>query len=120
MKRLFPREVLRFVDSWACHEGTPEDEEDARAARAHEASVDDHINNAFMAYPNRTCTASDDDGKATSSVHVQMPSSTTAHAATREGRLPGEDDWVELDVFENSNADEELGRMKGGASSMIR
>ena len=28
MKRLFPREVLRFVDAWACRVGTPEDEED--------------------------------------------------------------------------------------------
>ncbi|KAJ5833409.1 hypothetical protein N7474_001720 [Penicillium riverlandense] len=30
MKRWWPREVLRFVDAWACREGTPEDDEDAR------------------------------------------------------------------------------------------
>ncbi|KAL4877519.1 HCO3 transporter family protein [Aspergillus karnatakaensis] len=29
MKRWWPREVLRFVDAWACKEGTPEDDEDA-------------------------------------------------------------------------------------------
>ncbi|PWY90887.1 hypothetical protein BO70DRAFT_425816 [Aspergillus heteromorphus CBS 117.55] len=29
MKRWWPREVLRFVDAWACREGTPEDDEDA-------------------------------------------------------------------------------------------
>jgi hypothetical protein len=31
MKRWWPREVLRFVDAWACREGSPEDEEDERA-----------------------------------------------------------------------------------------
>lgn len=32
MKRWWRREVLRFVDAWACREGTPEDDED-KAAR---------------------------------------------------------------------------------------
>lgn len=31
MKRWWPREVLRFVDAWACRKGTPEDDEDAEA-----------------------------------------------------------------------------------------
>jgi hypothetical protein len=31
MKKIWRREVLRFVDAWACREGTPEDEEDRRA-----------------------------------------------------------------------------------------
>jgi hypothetical protein len=30
MKRWWGREVLRFVDAWACREGTPEDSEDRR------------------------------------------------------------------------------------------
>ena len=30
MNRLWDRETLRFVDAWACKEGTPEDEEDER------------------------------------------------------------------------------------------
>jgi hypothetical protein len=29
MKKWWPREVLRFVDAWACREGAPEDDEDA-------------------------------------------------------------------------------------------
>ena len=29
MKKLWNRETLRFVDAWACKEGTPEDDEDA-------------------------------------------------------------------------------------------
>ena len=32
MNRLWHREVLRFVDAWACRDGTPEDDEDRRAA----------------------------------------------------------------------------------------
>ena len=31
MKKIWRREVLRFVDAWACREGTPEDDEDQRA-----------------------------------------------------------------------------------------
>ena len=30
MKKMWDRETLRFVDAWACREGTPEDEEDAK------------------------------------------------------------------------------------------
>ena len=30
MNRLWDRETLRYVDSWACREGTPEGDEDAR------------------------------------------------------------------------------------------
>ncbi|KAL4913956.1 HCO3 transporter family-domain-containing protein [Aspergillus aurantiobrunneus] len=33
MRRWWPREVLRFVDAWACKEGTPEDDEDAEFER---------------------------------------------------------------------------------------
>lgn len=33
MKRWWPREALRFVDAWACREGTPEDDEDARSKK---------------------------------------------------------------------------------------
>lgn len=31
MNRIWRREVLRFVDAWACKEGTPEDDEDETA-----------------------------------------------------------------------------------------
>jgi hypothetical protein len=30
MNRLWNRETLRFVDKWACKDGTPEDDEDKR------------------------------------------------------------------------------------------
>ena len=30
MKKLWNRETLRFVDAWACRDGTPEDDEDAK------------------------------------------------------------------------------------------
>jgi hypothetical protein len=31
MNKIWHRETLRFVDAWACREGTPEDDEDAEA-----------------------------------------------------------------------------------------
>lgn len=30
MNRIWSRETLRYVDAWACKEGTPEDDEDTR------------------------------------------------------------------------------------------
>lgn len=38
MKRWWPREVLRFVDAWACREGTPEDDEDAQKTQGQDSS----------------------------------------------------------------------------------
>ena len=32
MNRMWDRETLRFVDAWACRDGTPEDDEDRLAA----------------------------------------------------------------------------------------
>lgn len=32
MNKMWPKETLRFVDSWACRDGTPEDDVDRRAA----------------------------------------------------------------------------------------
>lgn len=31
MNRMWHRETLRYVDSWACRDGTPEDDDDTRA-----------------------------------------------------------------------------------------
>jgi len=40
MNRIWDRNVLRYVDAWACRDGTPEDEEDRRAAdRSVEAAI---------------------------------------------------------------------------------
>jgi hypothetical protein len=46
MKRWWSREVLRFVDAWACREGTPEDEEDEKlnkSSATDEDSAGDHL-----------------------------------------------------------------------------
>ena len=32
MNRMWHKETLRFVDAWACRDGTPEDDEDRRTA----------------------------------------------------------------------------------------
>ncbi len=32
MNKMWHRETLRFVDAWACRDGTPEDDEDKRSA----------------------------------------------------------------------------------------
>lgn len=45
MKRWWNREVLRFVDAWACREGTPEDEEDKKA----QTETMDQIDEAMFA-----------------------------------------------------------------------
>ena len=34
MNRMWHRETLRFIDAWACRDGTPEDDEDRRVAAA--------------------------------------------------------------------------------------
>jgi hypothetical protein len=44
MNRLWDRETLRFVDAWACKEGTPEDDEDRKAAASRDE--DDEATNA--------------------------------------------------------------------------
>ncbi len=47
MRKLWSRETLRFVDAWACKEGTPEDDEDrrnglAREERAEKEKIETH------------------------------------------------------------------------------
>ena len=34
MNRIWNREVLRYVDAWACRDGTPEDDEDRKRSLA--------------------------------------------------------------------------------------
>ena len=47
MNKLWSRETLRFVDAWACRNGTPEDDEDRKAAiepmpdvRGHDSNIE--------------------------------------------------------------------------------
>jgi hypothetical protein len=41
MNRIWRRDVLRFVDAWACREGTPEDDEDAEQKAREDAEAVD-------------------------------------------------------------------------------
>ncbi|KAI9367687.1 HCO3 transporter family-domain-containing protein [Aspergillus egyptiacus] len=89
MKRWWPREVLRFVDAWACKEGTPEDDEDAEAER-------DEIVNESLREPAR------------------RPTSEAGIFSAQDDRRrldTGDDmgqEWVELDHV-TPDRDEELG-----------
>ena len=62
MNKIWRREVLRFVDAWACREGTPEDDEDHRA-RVSQTEDENVWNVESMAgvemqtTPNKTSTA---------------------------------------------------------------
>lgn len=38
MNRIWNRETLRFVDAWACRDGTPEDDEDKLAAAPYDSA----------------------------------------------------------------------------------
>jgi len=45
MNRLWNRETLRFVDAWACREGTPEDDEDWNTGTINEYSYGENLRN---------------------------------------------------------------------------
>lgn len=114
MKRWWPREVLRFVDAWACREGTPEDDEDERE-RARTASEPCGENRGGGG----SCDRRGEEGGGVFSVRVG-----DGHGASsadpkdnivshdNEMRGPGNNDashdWVELDLY--PHADEEIGR----------
>jgi hypothetical protein len=59
MKRWWNREVLRFVDAWACREGTPEDEEDQKAQRETADQIDEAIFTADVYPMERLSNATD-------------------------------------------------------------
>lgn len=44
MNKLWSRETLRFVDAWACRDGTPEDHEDSNAATDPGLDIEAHSN----------------------------------------------------------------------------
>ncbi len=41
MNKLWCRETLRFVDAWACRDGTPEDDEDRNTANEYRAHTEE-------------------------------------------------------------------------------
>ena len=98
MKRWFGREVLRFVDAWACREGTPEDDEDARA-RVDEGSAEGE---GCGCAP----TSSADEGFARRS----MSNGFTGNDESYFGHEASAQEWLEFDVHMGMRMDEELGR----------
>lgn len=113
MKRWWPREALRFVDAWACREGTPEDDEDAQARDNH-STVEEGPNPGEDGLFQHD---SDTKGDGLSTIaerrtHVNQASGSRADIADQEVWGMTDDDmnheWVELG--ERSLRDEELGR----------
>lgn len=105
MKRWWPREVLRFVDAWACREGTPEDDEDERERdnRQHEGEVgaghEQGGGDGFFPpedIRNELSTVGES-RKNNIESEIQVAGSSDAG-----------NDWIELDVY--PQADEEIGR----------
>jgi hypothetical protein len=98
MKRWWNREVLRFVDAWACREGTPEDDED-RSAQSRLASdaADDAIFTA-NAYPLNNGRNTNGESRVASRVQDDTHSTSETH------------DWIELNLHDvRSLGDEEIG-----------
>lgn len=95
MKRWWPREYLRFVDAWACREGTPEDDEDAAAKQGEmSGSNDGHGNNQ-------------EDGLS-GGVFAPHGEEHQPKTSPESGNNGAGHDWIELDF--RTRADEELGR----------
>ena len=114
MNRWWPREVLRFVDAWACREGTPEDDEDAQAKdeRPDEETFD------TSSPPTGGILSSGVDTEARSLSPVQesstapkQPGGSRIHATSQRAQGTANDDtsneWVELE--ERGLPGEELG-----------
>ncbi|KAI9929973.1 hypothetical protein MW887_011783 [Aspergillus wentii] len=99
MNRWWPREVLRFVDAWACREGTPEDDEDARA----NAKTDELRGEGSSGGSGEDGFLSGRDGNA-----VNIDTASRAARADGHGSNESENDWIELDV--RMHTDEEIGR----------
>lgn len=113
MKKWWPREVLRFVDAWACREGTPEDDEDAEKSNGlptQETSSGDE--NATPHGVFRRNDNGDEHGR--SPVVESSASHGDSQADLGEQRIWGSTghdlnhEWVELQ--EREARDEELGR----------
>jgi hypothetical protein len=103
MKRWWPREVLRFVDAWACREGTPEDDEDAAKAQDQDTTDSEQIPVGILAADVRIPAVQ------SSSVSKEPCESHADLADQRIWGTSNEDmnnEWVEL----QERRDEELGR----------
>lgn len=118
--------MLRFVDAWACREGTPEDEEDEKAMRNTDSSSAD--DDAFFVVTSGAQKDMGDNNPAghtrqsshyNSDVDLQIPKTamTTTTAATpsssnnnSNNNNNNNEEWVELDLHEpRPLRDEEAG-----------
>jgi hypothetical protein len=46
MNKIWKRDTLRYIDAWACKDGTPEDDDDRRAEQEKTAPADTHLTRA--------------------------------------------------------------------------
>jgi hypothetical protein len=102
MKRWWPREVLRFVDAWACREGTPEDDEDAQKTQGQDSSDSEPVTVGILQADARGCST------VQSSSVSKEPRASRADLADQRiwGINEGtNNEWIEL----QEHGDEELG-----------
>jgi hypothetical protein len=104
MKRWWNREALRFVDAWACREGTPEDDEDQQAqGKVMGEAAHDAVFTAD-AYPLNN-------GRNMSGESYAMPRVQVAVRDTSD--TDNANEWIELDLHEpRAPEDEENGARK--------
>lgn len=112
MKHWFWREVLRFVDAWACREGTPEDDEDAKESLNQGHAESDsgergRCRDSGILSPGSVDGSSDP----CQPVPQPVPKTMTVNHDTFTMREDSMHEWVELDV--RMHMDEELGRDLG-------
>lgn len=115
MNRWWPREVLRFVDAWACREGTPEDDEDAQAKD--ERPAEDTFDTSSPPVGGILSSGVGAESRSLSPVQESSatpkgPGGFQTHGTNQRGRGRVNDDdtsneWVELE--ERGLPDEELG-----------
>ncbi|KAF9894559.1 hypothetical protein FE257_006444 [Aspergillus nanangensis] len=110
MKHWWPREYLRFVDAWACREGTPEDDEDA-------GLKDEEIRESVGLSQGGGMFVEDEGGvnvkgfTTTRCPEVEDPGPEGVRRTSAGGGDVG-DSWIELDF--RTRADEEIGRSMDG------
>ncbi|OGE56727.1 hypothetical protein PENARI_c002G12043 [Penicillium arizonense] len=115
MKRWWPREVLRFVDAWACREGTPEDEEDEKLNKnfaTDEDSGGDHLTGEGTRH-SRSGTRNASPLAESSTMSQQRNDIHMDLADQRAWRVNDDDtnhEWIELG--DQAFPDEELGRQR--------
>lgn len=121
MKRWWRREVLRFVDAWACREGTPEDDEDAKAHAQRGGGES-------SAGPGRGRDGGGCDcgvlsgGSSGSDGCVRgrcWSSSGMGNGDIDVVRSAGEDEWIELGIRGSGNVDEEVGKGVGRSDKSV-